>query len=177
LNSRCGRAPFNGDRKAKEQQGGNMKILCLLFVLAAPQAVTLDIKDGDLGEFLRMMGSLSDLNVVLHPAVQGKISLTVRDANRDALLNQVLKNYGLGREIEGNVMRIAPLPILEDEYKARAAMEAARFESLPMETRVYFLNYTKAIEVAPMLAPLLSPRATVIAEPRRNMIIVRDVAR
>ena len=152
-----------------------MHSLCLALLLITQQSVTIDVKDGDLGGFLMAMGTLGNRNIVVHPAVQGKVTLNVRDANWDDVLDMVLKNYNLGREVQGNVMRIAPLAVLQDEYKQRAATEAARLGSLPLETRVYALNYAKATEVAPILLKLVSPRGIVIADPRMNRIIIRDV--
>lgn len=153
-----------------------MHSLCLALLLASLQSVTINVKDGELGDFLMAMGTLGNRSIIVHPAVQGKITLNVRDASWDDVLDMVLKNYSLGREVQGNVMRIAPLSVLQEEYKQRVAMEAAHLESLPLETRVYRLNYAKATEVAPILSKLVSPRGLVIADPRRNMIIIRDVA-
>jgi type IV pilus assembly protein PilQ len=139
------------------------------------QSVSIDVRDADLGGFLLSMGTLGNRNIVVHPEVQGKVTLNVRDANWDDVLDMVLKNYRLGREVQGNLIRIAPLSVLQDEYKQRASTEAARLDSLPLETRVYPLNYAKATDVVPILLKLVSPRGIVIADPRTNMIIIRDV--
>jgi hypothetical protein len=40
----------------------------------------------------------ASVNIVLHPAVQGKITLEVHGVSWDVLLDVVLKNYGLSRE-------------------------------------------------------------------------------
>ena len=152
-----------------------MNSLCLLLLLSSMQSVSIDVRDADLGGFLMSMGTLGNRNIVVHPEVQGKVTLNVRDANWDDVLDMVLKNYRLGREVQGNLIRIAPLSVLQDEYKQRASTEAARLDSLPLETRVYPLNYAKATDVVPILLKLVSPRGIVIADPRTNMIIIRDV--
>jgi type II secretory pathway component HofQ len=86
-----------------------------------------------------------------------------------------VKNYSLGREVEGNIVRIAPLSVLADEYRQRATTEEARLTAVPPETRIYVLNYAKAADLAPIISRLLSPRGVVMIDPRRNAIIVRDV--
>jgi len=152
--------------------------LILAALLALPQkAVSFDVKDLDLRDFLMMMGESTNLNVILHPAVAGKVTLRVQNAPADVILDVVLKNYSLGYEINGNVMRIAPLSAIENEYRQRAQMEEARLNSKPLETRTYILSYAKAADMAPIFAQLLSPRGVVIVDARRNALIITDVAR
>ena len=100
----------------------------------------------------------------------------MKDAEWDVLLDMVLRNHGLGRETVGNLMRVAPLSVMEGEYRQMAAVQAARLAAAPLETRILVLNYVKAADVAPILAQSLSPRGRIMVEPRRNMIIIRDVA-
>jgi len=154
-----------------------MVILSLLLagVLASPQAVSLDLKDADLRDVLMTLGATANLSVLLHPAVEGKLSLSVRNVSWELLLDMVLKNHNLGREVQGNIMRIAPLSVLEGEYKQRAATEQARLSALPLETRTYALNYARAADVAVAISKFVSPRGVVIVDPRRNMLIIRDV--
>src|SRR5262249_16025477 len=113
--------------------------------------------------------------IVLHPAVQGKVNLTVKDVPWEQLLDLVLKNYGLGKEVGGNVVRIAPNSAFETEYREKAAAEQARLNALPLQTQIYFLNYAKADDVALVVSRMLSPRGSVIAYRPRNAMIVRDV--
>ena len=142
---------------------------------ASAQLVTLDARDMDLGEFFRFMGSAANMNVVLHPAVQGKVNMMVREARWEQVLDMVLKTYGLAKEVEGNIMRIVPLAVLEAEAKQKAAAEQACLNALPLQTHTYFLNYARAESVAPIISAMLSPRGSVVAYPGRNAIIVRDV--
>ena len=101
----------------------------------------------------------------------------MKSVNWDVLLDMVLKNYGLGKEVRGNIMRIVPLAVLEAEYKQQKAAEDAEFSTLPLQTRTYTLNYAKASDVAVIISTFVSPRGTVVADSRRNILIVRDVVR
>ena len=154
-----------------------MAIPTLIFTafLASTQLVTLDARNMDLGDFFRFMGSAANLNVVLHPAVQGKVNLMVREARWELILDMVLKSHGLTKEVEGNIMRIVPIAVLEAEAKQKAAAEQACLNALPLQTHTYFLNYARAESVAPIISTMLSPRGSVVAYPARNAIIVRDV--
>jgi type IV pilus assembly protein PilQ len=133
----------------------------ILATFLSAQLVSLDIAEMDLSDFIRFMGKTANMNVVLHPAVQGKVNLMVKDAPWEQVLDLVLKNYGLGKEVAGNTMRIAP---------------AASFAA-PLQTRIYFLNYAKAEDMALVIAKMLSPSGSVIAYPSRNAVIVRDAVR
>jgi type II secretory pathway component HofQ len=154
-----------------------MTISTLTFAafLASAQLVSIDARDIDLSDFFRFMADAAKVNIVIHPAVQGKVNLTVRDAPWEQLLDLVMKTYGLGKEVEGNVMRIAPIAAFEAEYKQRAATEQARLNALPLQTQIYFLNYAKADDVALVVSRMLSPRGSVITYRPRNALIVRDV--
>ena len=146
-----------------------------LAAFLAAQLVSVDARDMDLTDFLRFMAEAANVNIVIHPAVQGKVNLTVKDAQWEQLLDLIMKNYGLGKEVEGNLIRIAPIAAFEAEYRLRAATEQARLNALPLQTQIYFLNYAKADEVALVVSRMLSPRGSVIAYRPRNALIVRDV--
>jgi type IV pilus assembly protein PilQ len=156
-----------------------MTIPTLFFAtfLASAQQVSLDTKDMDLSDFFRLMANMANMNVVLHPAVQGKVNLMVKDAPWQEVLDVVMKNYGLANEVEGSTMRIAPAATFEAERKQRAATtQDAGLNALPLETHIYFLNYARAEDVVVVISKLLSPRGTVVAYRPRNAVIVRDVA-
>jgi type IV pilus assembly protein PilQ len=149
--------------------------LLLSMVLSLSQLVSIDSKDMDLSEFFRVMADAAKMNIVLHPAVQGKVNLMVKEAPWEQVLDVVIKNHGLRKEVEGNLMRIAPAAVFEAEYRQAAAIEEARLNALPLQTRIYFLNYARAEEIALIISKGLSPRGSVVAYRPRNAVIVRDV--
>src|SRR5437016_12061586 len=130
----------------------------ILTALLSAQLVSLDVKEMDLSDFVRFIAETANMNVVLHPAVQGKVNLMVKDAPWEQVLDLVLKNHGLRKEVERNTMRIVPNAILEAEYKQTAATEEARLNALPLQTYIYILNYAKAGDVALIISKMLSPR-------------------
>jgi len=146
-----------------------------LAAFLAAQLVSVDARDMDLTDFLRFMAEAANVNIVIHPAVQGKVNLTVKDAQWEQLLDLVMKNHGLGKEVQGNVMRIAPIAAFEAEYKQRAATEQARLNALPLHTQIFLLNYSKADDVALVVSRMLSPRGSVITYRPGNALIVTDV--
>jgi type IV pilus assembly protein PilQ len=151
-------------------------LILATLLMAAPQDVSLDLRDADLRDFFKLMAETSNINIVLHPSVQGKITISVKNAPSNILMDVVLKNYGLASEIIGNVMRVVPLSVIADEYRQRAAIEQARLASLPLVTRTYIINYAKAADVARIMSQFLSPYGSIAVDQRRNAVIVRDIA-
>src|SRR5712691_11151377 len=148
-------------------------LAALLF--SSAQFVSIDARDMDLGDFLRFMANIANMNVVLHPAVQGKVNLMVKEARWEQVLDVVLKTHGLAKEVEGNIMRIAPAATFEAEQRQKAVTAEACLKAMPLQTHVYFLNYARAENVAVLISKMLSPRGLVVAYPSRNALIVRDV--
>ena len=140
------------------------------------QLMSLDARDMDMTDFFRLMANVGNINVVLHPAVQGKVNLTLKDVPWEQVLDIVLKSYGLVKEVQGNVMRIAPAAVIQAEAKQQSATAAACLNTLPLETRFYVLNYARAQDVAAVISKMLSLRGSVVAYPPRNVLIVTDVA-
>src|SRR5207244_4010662 len=134
------------------------------FVLAAffasAQLVSLDTREMDLSDFFRLMAKMAFRNVVLHPAVQGKVNLMVKDAPWEQVLDLVLKNHGLGQEVDGNTIRIAPAAAFEAELKHKAATEEARLNALPLQTHIYVLHYAKAGDTPFILSHMPSARGS-----------------
>jgi type II secretory pathway component HofQ len=142
---------------------------------AAAQLVSIDTKEMDLSDFLRLMAMMGNMNIVIHPAVQGKVNLMVKDAPWEQVLDSVLKNYGLRKEVEGNIMRIAPASVFAAEQHQTAAIEEARLSALPLQTQIYFLNYAKAEDMAVVVSKQLTARGSVVVYRPRNALIIRDV--
>ena len=150
-------------------------ILFLAGFFASAQLISLDARDMDMSDFFRLIANVGNINVVLHPGVQGKVNLTVKDVPWEQALDIVLKSHNLAKEVEGNIVRIVPVAVLEADQRQKAAIAAACLNALPLRTQFYVLSYAKADTVAPIISKLLSSRGSVIAYTARNALIVTDV--
>ena len=65
------------------------------------EAISLSLKDADLVEVLRSFARLADVNLVIDPAVQGKVTLELHDVPWDQALSVILKSHRLGVEVSG----------------------------------------------------------------------------
>jgi type IV pilus assembly protein PilQ len=139
------------------------------------ELISMDIKDYDIKDFFRLISEISGLNVVLDPNITGTVTLKLTDVPWDQALDVVLKNYQLGGQLQGNVLRIATNTTLQGEQAAQKALRDAQELATPLVTRTFQLNYTKADAVSTILGRLLTTRGTIIQDPRRNALIISDI--
>jgi type IV pilus assembly protein PilQ len=139
------------------------------------ELISIDIKDYDLADFFRLISEISGLNMVLDPNINGRVTLKLTDVPWDQALDVVLKNYQLGGQLQGNVLRIATNTTLQSEQTAQKALRDAQELATPLTTRTFTLNYAKADAAGAILGRLLSPRGTIIQDPRRNALIISDI--
>ncbi len=144
------------------------------------ELISLDLKEVDLKDFFRLIHQISGLNVIIDPNVSGTLTLVLDDVPWDQALDIVLKNNGLGKVLEGNVLRIARIDTLTQEQKQAARLQDARLDSEPLTTIFRPLNYAKAMDVSALLKTwvgggALSRRGTVQVDQRTNTLIVTDI--
>ena len=139
------------------------------------ELISMDIKDYDIKDFLRLISEISGLNVVLDPSINGSVTQKLTDVPWDQALDVVLKNYNLGGQLQGNVLRIATNGTLQQEQAAQKALRDAQELATPLTTRTFTLNYTKAEAISTILRSLLTTRGSIIQDPRRNALIITDI--
>jgi type IV pilus assembly protein PilQ len=144
------------------------------------EPISLSLKDADVREVLRSFAKISGLNVVIQPGVRGTVTVELDSVPWDQALDQILKINNLGYELDGNIMRIAPVAVLEQEARRSQALIQAQSLSIPLRTVVKRLSYSTAGEVATLLRQggaggILSQRGTVIIDGRTNTLIIKEL--
>ena len=144
------------------------------------EPISLNLKDVDLKDFFRLIHEISGLNIIIDPNVTGSVTLVLDSVPWDQALDIVLKNNGLGKVLEGNVLRIARLQTLTAEQEGVTKLAAARMDAAPLVTVFRPINYAKATEIATLLKTwtgggALTRRGTVLVDVRGNTLIVSDV--
>ncbi len=140
--------------------------------------ISMTLRDADVVETLRSFATISDLSIVVQPEVEGSVTVELENVPWDQALEQILKINGLGYEIEGTIMRIAPLSILRKEAEQKAALAQAKADQVPLQTIVKRLSYSSANEMANLLSQggnLLSRRGSVIVDQRTNTLILKEL--
>ena len=98
---------------------------------------SLDFKDAEVVNVLRLLHAESGRNIVMGPDVKGKISLSLRNVTWEQALDSVLEAGGLARTDKGGIIRIVTIDQLTREREAQLrAEEAQRKAELEVRTRL-----------------------------------------
>jgi type IV pilus assembly protein PilQ len=138
--------------------------------------ITLDFKDADIANILRLFAEVSDLNIIASGDVRGTVTIRLVDVPWDQAFDIVLQANNLGAEKIGNVVRIVPLERLSAERKVRAEATKAREDIEPLVTEVIPINYGSVKTIGDAgIKPVLSSRGKVVVDERTNTLIVTDI--
>ncbi len=137
--------------------------------------ISVNLKDVDLKDFFRLIHEISGLNVVLDPSVHGNVTLVLDEVPWDQALDIVLRNNGLTKEIDGNVLRIATQDTLRHEADQHRDLLKAQTDSIEPVTVTRVLSYAQATTMVATLKKFLTPRGDVFADIRSNTLIIRDI--
>ncbi|WP_224240542.1 secretin and TonB N-terminal domain-containing protein [Hyalangium gracile] len=155
-------------------------LLCMPALADPPRAdskrITIDVVKADIHDVLRMLAEYGRLNVVVSDEVQGKVTLRLRNVPWREALDTVLASHGLGKELKGNVLRVAPMKRLTEEAESRAKVKQAREEAAPLNTYLIPVSHARASDLLPHVQAQLSPRGRASVDARTNTLIVTDVA-
>ena len=142
----------------------------------AGRKLSLDFKDADIKNILRLIAEVSNLNIIAGDDVTGKITMRLVEVPWDQALEIILQSRSLGMTRVGNVVRIAPLESLKREVQAELEARRAkeRLEDLVME--LIPVNYATAKEIMPQVQSVLSDRGVVKVDERTNTLIIKDIS-
>jgi type IV pilus assembly protein PilQ len=148
------------------------------------EKIKLDFYETDIKNVFRILKSVSGNNFAIDRDVEGKVTLSLQDpVPWDQILDLVLKMNGLGKKMEGNVIRIATTATLAREENERQEAIAARQKSEdqkkalePLVTEYIPVNYSDAkADIEPHVSQILTPdRGKISVDTRTNMLIITD---
>ena len=138
--------------------------------------INFDFEDADLRAVLRVFANESGLNMIIDPAVQGRVNVLLNDVPWDQALDQILRSNKLGFTVEGNILRVAPLAVLADEQSEQRKLVEARALAGELRVQTYALSYAKGDTLSPLLTrSALSPRGQIQVDTRTNTLIITDL--
>jgi type IV pilus assembly protein PilQ len=103
--------------------------------VAAPPAsegqrlISLDFKDADVVNLLRILAAESGRNIVIGDDVRGKMSISLRNVPWSVALDTVMDARGLVKTERDNVVRIVSADQLAKEREAKARVEEAKLKA------------------------------------------------
>lgn len=129
--------------------------------------ITLDYSDADVREVIDMLAVKAGINIIYGDDVTGTVTISLSKVPFDEAFKTLLNVRGLAaQQVGDNILRIAaPATLLAEQKKA-----------MP-QTRVFFLNYTKASEVKLQLEAVSTAEgrnARYTSDDANNALIVTD---
>lgn len=139
------------------------------------EPISVNLKDVDLRDFFRLIHEISGLNVVVDPTVKGTLTIVLDDVPWDQALDIVLRNNDLDKQLDGNVLRVATKDTVKKEAEEARDLAKAQAEAAEVVTTTRVLSYAKASDLVIPLKKFLSSRGDILADPRSNTLIIRDI--
>ena len=139
--------------------------------------ISLDFQDADIVPIFRLLADISGYNIVVSPEVKGKLTMKLVNVPWDQALDLIMKTFALGKSMEGNIIRIAPLSVFAKENEERARAREAMVKAEPLDTKAFPISYAKVsvVEKAIKDSKMLSPRGSISVDERTSSLVVKDV--
>lgn len=144
-------------RQPADSEGGGLSVDS--GEVTAPGNVSLDFKDADILNVLRVLSLKSGTNIVAGPEVQGTVTIRLQNVPWEKAMDVVLRTYGYVYERDGNIIRVTTKDNLATEE---------------LVTETFVLNYTTSTDIEEAIKDVLTERGRVKSVPKANMIIVSD---
>jgi type IV pilus assembly protein PilQ len=142
------------------------------------QRISLDFKDADIQNVLRVLADVSGLNIIATDDVKGKVTLHLTDVPWDQAFDLILRTNRLESTQEGSVVRISSVARLKEEREQLLAADEAAREVEPLRVKYLRVNYARADEqLIDKVRGVLTPRGSVTFDDRTNTVILRDIQR
>jgi type IV pilus assembly protein PilQ len=125
--------------------------------VAKPQTITLDFKEADIRDVLKIISYKSGVNIVSAPEVAGTVNVRISDVPWERALDVILKTYGYAYDKQDNIIMVAPL----EKLTAQRKMEQDLAQVQPTRTDVFDLKYIDALDAKKAIEPQLSPRGKI----------------
>ncbi|MBI4012173.1 MAG: secretin and TonB N-terminal domain-containing protein, partial [Candidatus Rokubacteria bacterium] len=93
-----------------------------------PRLISLDFKDADINNILRILAEFSGLNIVSSDDVKGKVTVKLQNVPWQQALDSVVRAAKLGYVQEGNIIRVDKLENLTKEAEAQFKAETREVE-------------------------------------------------
>jgi type IV pilus assembly protein PilQ len=134
--------------------------------------VSLDLKDAPVVDVVSVLAEVGGFQVVFDPGIACRLTMKVNEARWRPVLDTALSACGLGREEEGDILRIATVSKLRQEAEARRKLDEERRMAPVGRVESFRLSYARAQEMASLLQRTLPPTARVTYDPRTNTLIL-----
>lgn len=149
------------------------------------EKISLNFQHIELRAVLQVIADFTQINIIASDAVSGATTVRLVNVPWDQALDIVLQSKGMSSRRKDNVIWVAPKEEWLTREKQAIENEALLQAMAPLQTVAITLKYAKAGDVAQRMASSsgtaapggrwLSPRGSLLAEPRTNQLFISDV--
>ncbi|NAW59217.1 MULTISPECIES: type IV pilus secretin PilQ [unclassified Vibrio] len=142
---------------------------------ARGQPMSINFQDIPVRSVLQLIADYNQFNLVVADSVSGNLTLRLDGVPWQQILDTILQVKGLGKQVEGNVVLVAPLAELESRAQhQRQAQRAGELQSAIIPVR-----FANAVDVAKMLGgdgafSMLSEQGAISVDQRTNALLIRE---
>ncbi|MDT8317281.1 MAG: type IV pilus secretin PilQ [bacterium] len=141
------------------------------------QRISLDYKDADINNVLRLFAEVSGFNVIAADDVKGTVTVKLHDVPWDQAFDIVLDAKGLGMVKKGNVIRVAPASKLKKEEEEALAANAVKEKLVDLSSEIIPVSHAPVSEMAKKIGKIKTDRGSITIDERSSLLIIRDVQR
>ena len=144
------------------------------------QVISLNFQDIPVRTVLQLIADFNEFNLVTTDSVNGNITLRLDSVPWEQALDIVMKVKGLSKQLEGNVLMVAPADELA-ALERRDLVSKKEVEDLAeLHSEFIPISFAKAGDITKLLSQkdssLLSSRGTVSFDERTNTLLIKDTA-
>ena len=143
------------------------------------EKITVNFVNADIQSVIKTVGQHTGKNFILDPRVQGTINIVSdKPVSKDLIyqmLLSALRVHGFAAVEDANFVKIVP----EAEAKTSASPTgeaAARAPGDRIVTQVFILQNENAVQLVPVLRPLVTANNFIAAYPNNNAVVITDYA-
>lgn len=146
-----------------------------------PDVVTLNFVNADIEGVVKVMSEITGKNFVVDPRVKGTITIVSAKPMQRTLVYDVflsaLRMQGFAAVEDREIVNVVP----EADAKLHSSPtfiqgENTRSAGDRIETRIFTLKYESAMQLLPVLRPLIAPNNTITAYQNSNTLVITDYA-
>jgi general secretion pathway protein D len=153
-------------------------LLSLSFTVCAQESWQINLKEADIGAFISQVADITGKSFVVDPRVKGKVNVLTSEAMDSSgvyeLFLSVLQVHGYAAVPAGDVVLI----VQQNEVKqvGRDLNTQSANDSQEMLTKVIMIKNTPALDLVPILRPLVAKYGHLAGVKSANALIISDHA-
>ena len=153
--------------------------LCAL-AYAAPQSAVADVieninfQNADVRSVLNFLAEYGGVNIVAAPAVQGQVTLNLKNVEWRQALGILAKTYGLKALEEPGYIRVMLLTDFLEEERELERHEADKRQLVDLQTELIEIRFANAKDLIRPVKSLMTTRGKVDVDERTNTLLLTD---